>query len=248
LALDVLLNFSKAYLPAQIGGMMDAPLLLMSTLDPFEVDEARSMDVASSYPIAFYEKTLEHVDSKVMSNTIDIIGHRLGGQAQYEGYCFTHETFSINEGNLNSSYMKLGAMSNKIAAQLRLAEIIRAVECREVAEKVLTTHLLRDIMGNLSAFTKQKLRCKDCNAKYRRIPLSGQCSRCGGALLPTVYRKGIEKYLDVADELVRKYGLSNYYQQRIALIRDELSLLFSEIAIEASETDKGKQMKLGEFL
>ncbi len=249
LALDVLLNFSKAYLPAQIGGMMDAPLLLMSTLDPFEVDEARNMDVAASYPLAFYEKTLEHADPRLVSNMIDIIEHRLGNSAQYEGYCFTHETVSINEGNLSSSYMRLGAMSNKIAAQLHLAEVIRAVECRQVAEKVLTTHLMRDIIGNLSAFTKQKLRCKDCNAKYRRIPLTGKCSRCGGELLPTVYRKGIEKYLDVADELVNKYDLSLYYKQRIALVRDELSLMFSEApAAEEAEAEKGKQMKLGEFL
>jgi DNA polymerase II large subunit len=196
LALDVLLNFSKSYLPAQIGGMMDAPLLLISSIDPFEVDETRNMDVAFSYPYSFYEKTLEHADPKVISNIIDIVEHRLGTSAQFQGYGFTHQTFSINEGNLNSSYMKLGAMSNKIDAQLRLAEMIKAVDSKEVAEKVLTTHLLRDIAGNLSAFTKQKLRCKDCNAKYRRIPLSGKCTRCGGALLPTVYRKGIEKYLD----------------------------------------------------
>ncbi len=248
LALDVLLNFSKAYLPAQIGGMMDAPLLLMSTLDPFEVDEARNMDVASSYPLAFYEKSLEHTDPKVMGSLIDIIEHRLGKQAQFEGYGFTHQTFNINEGNLSSSYMRLGAMSNKIDAQLHLAEVIRAVDSRAVAEKVLTTHLLRDIMGNLSAFTKQKLRCKDCNAKYRRVPLSGKCSRCGGALVPTVYRKGIEKYLDTADGLVEKYGIGRYYQQRIALIRDELSSLFREDASEKPENEKGKQMKLGEFL
>jgi DNA polymerase II large subunit len=206
------------------------------------------MDVASFYPLAFYEKASEHTDSKAMGNVIDIIEHRLGKQAQFEGYSFTHQTFNINEGNLNSSYMKLGAMSNKINAQLRLAEIIKAVDSKEVAEKVLTTHLLRDIAGNLSAFTKQKLRCKDCNAKYRRVPLSGKCTRCGGALLPTVYRKGIEKYLDTADGLVQKYDLGRYYQQRLALIRDELSSLFKEATPEKTENDKGKQMKLGEFL
>ncbi|MCK5625495.1 DNA polymerase II large subunit, partial [Candidatus Bathyarchaeota archaeon] len=50
LMLDVLLNFSKAYLPSRIGGMMDAPLLLIPVINPFEVDEAQHLDVASSYP------------------------------------------------------------------------------------------------------------------------------------------------------------------------------------------------------
>jgi DNA polymerase II large subunit len=62
LVLDVLLNFSKAYLPAQIGGMMDAPLLLISVIDPFEVDEAQNLDVASSYPLAFYETAVKEND------------------------------------------------------------------------------------------------------------------------------------------------------------------------------------------
>lgn len=245
LALDVLLNFSKSYLPAQIGGMMDAPLLLISTIDPFEVDEARNMDVAFSYPLEFYEKTLEHADPKGVSKIIDIVEHRLGTPAQFEGYGFTHQTFNINEGNLNSAYMELGEMSNKLFAQLQLAEKIRAVDSREVARKVLTTHLIRDIAGNLTAFTKQKVRCKKCNAKYRRVPLSGKCSRCGGGLLLTVYRKGIEKYLDLADEVVHKYGLDKYYQQRMALIRDEIASLFKEAPVER---EKAKQVRLGEFL
>ncbi|MFH0897853.1 MAG: DNA polymerase II large subunit, partial [Candidatus Bathyarchaeota archaeon] len=244
LALDVLLNFSKCYLPAQIGGMMDAPLLLISTIDPFEVDETRNMDVAFSYPSSFYFKTLEHADPKAISDIIDIVGHRLGNSAQFEGYGYTHQTYSINEGNLDSAYMKLGAMSNKLSSQLQLAEIIRAVDPKEVAKKVLTTHLIRDIVGNLTAFTKQRMRCKKCNAKYRRIPLSGKCPRCGGELVLTVHRKGIEKYLEIADELVHKYDLG-YYQQRIALIRDELSLLFKETT---PEKPKEKQIELGEFM
>jgi len=109
----------------------------------------------------------------------------------------------------------------------------------------LKTHLIRDIVGNLTAFTRQKLRCKKCNLKFRRIPLTGKCTRCGGELVFTVFRKGIEKYLDLADELIRKYNIDDYYQQRIALIRDELSLLFKEVVVEQT---KDKQVKLGEFM
>ncbi|MDQ1279534.1 MAG: polymerase large subunit [Thermoproteota archaeon] len=242
LVLDVLLNFSKAYLPSQIGGMMDAPLLLISVVNPFEVDEAQNLDVASSYPIAFYEKTLEHADSKVVGKIIDVVEHRLGTPAQFEGYSFTQMTNDINEGNLESSYIKLGTMTNKLMGQLGLAEKLRAVDSREVAKKVLTTHFIRDMAGNLKAFTGQKFRCKKCNTKYRRIPLSGKCSRCGGGILLTVHQKGIEKYLDIAEELTKKYDIGVYYQQRIALVRDEINSLFKE------EKNNVKQIKLGEFM
>jgi DNA polymerase II large subunit len=141
--------------------------------------------------------------------------------------------------------MKLGAMSNKLSSQLQLADRIRAVDSREVAKRVLMTHLIRDIAGNLRAFTKQKVRCKACNTKYRRIPLSGKCSRCGGGLLPTVYRKGIEKYLNITEQIVQKYDLGTYSQQRIALIRDELNSLFKD---EVTERDIEKQVKLGAFM
>jgi DNA polymerase II large subunit len=245
LTLDVLLNFSKSYLPSRIGGMMDAPLLLLSTIDPFEVDETHNMDVVDFYPQAFFEKTLECTDSKIVKNIIDILEHRLGKASQFEGYAFTHKTSDLNAGNLNSSYMKLGAMSNKLDAQLQLAEKIVAVDAKEVAQKVLTTHLIRDIAGNLTAFTRQKMRCKKCNTKHRRVPLSGKCLRCGSDLLPTVYRKGIEKYLDVAENLIQKYALDIYYQQRITLMREEINSLFPE---ELPVIEDEKQLNLGEFM
>jgi DNA polymerase II large subunit len=253
LVLDVLLNFSKAYLPAQIGGMMDAPLLIISVVDPFEVDEAQNMDVARSYPLCFYEKTLAHEDSKVVAGMIDLVQHRLGTPAQFEGYSFTHHTHDINEGNLESSYMGLGTMANKLASQLELAEKIRAVEAKEVARRVLTTHIIQDIMGNLKAYAGQKLRCKKCNTKYRRIPLSGRCWRCGGELQMTVHRKGVEKYLGLAEGIVKKYDLDPYYAQRVSLIQNEIECLFKESerpkASKSTEVAvKGKQVKLGEFM
>ena len=253
LVLDVLLNFSKAYLPSHIGGMMDAPLLIISTVDPFEVDEAQNMDVARFYPLDFYSQTLMHGDPKVVASMIDVIQHRLGTSAQFEGYSFTHHTHDINEGNLESSYMGLGTMANKLASQLDLAEKIRAVDAKEVARRVLNTHLMQDIIGNLKAYVGQKLRCKRCNAKYRRIPLSGKCWRCGGELLMTVHRKGVEKYLGLAESIVKKYDLDPYYTQRVSLIQNEIECLFKEqmesnTSVSSAATIKGKQVKLGEFM
>lgn len=136
-------------------------------------------------------------------------------------------------------------MSEKMKGQLELAEKIRAVDAKDVARRVLSTHLMRDIAGNLKAFTGQKLRCKKCNTKYRRIPLNGKCSRCGGELLMTVHRKGIEKYISLAEEVVKKYELDAYYEQRLDLIKGEIEYLFREVE---NPTNQGKQVKLAEFL
>jgi len=95
-----------------------------------------------------------------------------------------------------------------------------------VAKKVLTTHFVRDIAGNLRAFTTQKFRCKSCNKKFRRMPLLGKCPACGGELSLTVYRGGIEKYLPAALQLIKKYGLSEYYAQRLSIVEDEIRTLF----------------------
>ena len=42
----------------------------------------------------------------------------------------------------------------------------------------------------------------------------------------TVHRGGIEKYIEVAHQLVRKYGLHRYYDQRLSLVEAEIVSLF----------------------
>jgi len=133
-------------------------------------------------------------------------------------------------------------MTDKLKGQLTLAKKIRAVDAKEVAMRVLTTHFIRDIAGNLKAFTGQRFRCKKCNTKYRRMPVVGICTRCGGELTQTVYRGGIEKYLDGAEGLIQQYGLTDYYHQRIDLIKDEIESIFN---FEAKQ--KVKQAKLSQF-
>ena len=227
LALDVFLNFSKAYLPAQIGGSMDAPLFVIRLVNPKEVQrQAQEMDVAAKYPLDFYERTQERILAKETVEMIDILKHRLGTEAQFEGLGFTVPVSSINLGNRKSVYKTLTSMKEKLKGQLELAEMIEAVDAKEVAEIVLTAHFIRDIAGNLRAFTTQKFRCKKCNRSYRRIPLKGRCQQCGGGLTLTVHRGGIEKYLQDAQELVTEYGLPEYYAQRLSLVEHEIRSLF----------------------
>jgi DNA polymerase II large subunit len=240
LALDVLLNFSRRYLPAQIGGIMDAPLLLIPFVNTKEVQrQAHDFDVDGVYSLEFYEKTLEKVEARQISSMIDIVSHRLGTEAQFEGFKFTTPVSNINLGNSTSAYKQFKSMIEKLNMQLELGEKIDAVDVRHVALKVLTTHFIRDIAGNLRAFSTQAFRCKSCNKRFRRLPLRGRCSFCGGALTLTVYRGGIEKYLEAAQRLIDKYDLPLYYSQRIALIKDEITSMF--------DNKKPKQVSLTDF-
>jgi len=241
LALDTLLNFSKEYLPAQIGGIMDAPLFIIPAVNPIEVQrQAHEVDVANAYPLLFYEKTLENAQPQRLKSVIGLIEHRLGSEAQFEGFGYTIPVSDINAGNRESAYKKLKRMTDKLNSQLQLAEKIKAVDARRVALVVLTTHFMRDISGNLRAFSTQGFRCKTCNKKFRRPPLKGVCTECGGPLTLTVYRGGIQKYLEAANQLIRKYKLPNYYAQRLMLIQEEINSLF--------EGKKPKQISLKDFI
>jgi DNA polymerase II large subunit len=240
LALDTLLNFSRDFLPSQIGGIMDAPILLIPFVNTKEVQrQAHDFDVSATYPIEFYQQTLFKGDARPISAFMDVISHRLGTEGQFEGFQFTTPCTDINLGNANSSYKEFKSMTDKLHMQLELGEKIEAVDAKRVALKVLNTHLMRDIAGNMRAFSTQGFRCKACNAKYRRLPLGGKCTRCGGALTLTVYRGNIEKYLKAAQQLVDKYGLPNYYTQRMNLIKEEITLMF--------DNKKPKQATLFDF-
>jgi len=240
LALDTLLNFSRIYLPAQIGGIMDAPILLIPFVNTKEVQrQAHDFDVDASYPLEFYHRTEEKSDVRAVSSIMDVISHRLGTEAQFEGFHFTTPVSNINLGNANSSYKEFKSMIEKLNMQLELGSRIDAVDVKRVALKVLTTHFIRDIAGNLRAFSTQGFRCKSCNKKFRRLPLKGKCPCCGGKLTLTVYRGGIEKYLVAAQKLVDTYGLPNYYTQRMDLIKEEIASMF--------DNKKPKQSKLFDF-
>jgi DNA polymerase II large subunit len=227
LALDTFLNFSKQYLPAQIGGIMDAPLFVIPVVNPVEVQrQAHEVDVTSQYPLFFYEKTAQKEAPHKVRNLIDLIEHRLNTVTQLQGFNYTVPVSNINMGNEKSVYKTFGRMITKLKHQLTLAEKISAVDVKTVAEKVLTTHFMRDIAGNLRAYSTQSFRCKACNKRFRRLPLRGCCLECSGPLTLTVYRGGIEKYLEAAQQLVDKYGLPEYYGQRLLLVKEEINSLF----------------------
>ncbi|XRO77148.1 DNA-directed DNA polymerase II large subunit [Methanocaldococcus sp. 10A] len=239
LLLDAFLNFSKKFLPDKRGGQMDAPLVLTTILDPKEVDgEVHNMDVVWSYPLEFYEKTLEMPSPKEVKELIETVEDRLGKPEQYEGLGYTHETSRIDLGPKVCAYKTLGSMLEKTNSQLSVAKKIRATDERDVAEKVIQSHFIPDLIGNLRAFSRQAVRCK-CGAKYRRIPLRGVCPKCGSKLILTVSKGAVEKYMDVAEKMAEEYNVNDYIKQRLKIIREGINSIF--------ENDKSKQVKLCDF-
>ena len=241
LLMDGLLNFSRSYLPDKRGGQMDAPLVLTTRIDPNEVDkEAHNIDITPKYPLEFYRATQKHTSPKDVAAHITTVSDRIGTTGEYEGTCFTHPTTNIAAGPKNSAYKTLETMIDKMNAQLYLATKIRAVDEGDVAERVIKSHFLPDLIGNLRAFTKQQVRCVKCNTKYRRPLLQNTCPRCNGRIVLTVHEGSVKKYLDTSKQVAEQYDISNYTKQRIELLENEIKSLF--------ENDRSKQKGLADFM
>ncbi|HDJ38487.1 MAG TPA: DNA polymerase II large subunit [Methanosarcinales archaeon] len=240
LLMDGLLNFSRSYLPAKRGGWMDAPLVLTTRLDPKEIDkEAHNIDIMDRYPLAFYEAAARFANPKDIEDLMDTVSKHLGTPAQYESM-FTHPASNIASGPVNSAYKTLGSMVDKMEAQLALARKINAVDEDDVAERVINSHFLPDMIGNLRAFSRQRIRCVKCGAKFRRPLLSDVCPKCRGKIILTVTEGSVKKYLDTSTRVAAEYEVYEYTRQRIEMIGLEIKSLF--------ESDKSRQMGLFEFM
>jgi DNA polymerase II large subunit len=242
LLLDPLLNFSRYYLPSKIGGRMDATLVISSVLDPNEIDsEAHNIDTLYKYPLEFYKATQKYSMPVEIEEKMNLVKNRLGTSDQYVNLGFNIPTNDINEGPITTSYKTYTTMEEKIDAQLHLAKIIKAVNDKKVAEKILATHFNPDILGNLRKFAVQNFRCVKCNEKFTRPPLSnaGKCPKCSNNVILTVNRGGIEKYIPRALKLCRDYNLDYYTIQKMELIEEYVESL--------TNNPKIKQQKLANF-
>jgi len=233
LLLDALLNFSRAFLPESRGALMDKPLVLTTRLETTEVDkEAHNVDVSSHYPLAFYRAAAQRRPSKEVEPLLDLVGHRLGSSRSLSEYGFTHDTHRIAGGPPRSAYREGRPMAELVERSVVLAAQIRAVDLPEAVTLVLNAHFLPDVMGNLKSYATQKFRCKECDASYRRPPLSGRCvvqrpgGRCEGELLSTVYEASVRKYLPLSQRLGAMEGITPYVRQRIQLLADSVATLF----------------------
>ena len=239
LLLDSLLNFSRSFLPDKRGGLMDAPLVLSTRIDPNEIDkEAHNIDLSTTYPLALYEAAERFAHPREVEPQVDTVGKRIGSVLQYEGFGYTVDTSDIAQGPLASAYGE-GSMLEKVDKQLALALRIRAVDPDDVVARIVVHHFLPDLIGNLKAFSSQQVRCTKCGQKYRRIPLRGRCLECGGNLTLTVHESSVKKYLEVSKKISQQFEVSNYLRQRLDLIEEAIASLFT--------SDKTQDLKLDDF-
>ncbi len=236
LIMDAFLNFSKSYLPESRGSTMDVPLVLTSILTPTEVDDmAFDLDIAWKYPLEFYEACEQY--KMPWEIKIRRIADTLDKPEQYEGMGFTHDTTNINAGVLCSAYKTIPSMEDKLKGQMALAMKIRAVDSADVAQLVIEKHFIRDTKGNLRKFSMQQFRCVNCNEKFRRPPLRGKCTDCGGKLIFTIAEGSVVKYLEPTISLANNYGVTPYLKQTIDLLKERIESVFGR--------DKERQSGLG---
>ncbi len=238
LLLDVLLNFSKQYLPSHRGAVQDAPIVLTSNLVASEVDDmVFDMDVVNEYPLELYEAALNYKQPSEVK--IEKLKERLGTEKQYMNFGFTHDTSDINVGVKCSAYKFLPTMKEKVFGQMAIAERIRAVDQDDVARLIIERHFLRDILGNLRKFSTQEFRCVKCNEKFRRPPLAGVCKKCNGKIIFTVSEGTVTKYLQPTISLANKYNLSPFLKQTLELTKRRIESVFG--------VEKERQEGLGKW-
>jgi DNA polymerase II large subunit len=229
LLMDAFLNFSYDFLPDKIGGLMDAPLLIQPIVLPHEVQrQAHNVDIASAYSLEFYEATWKLAKAADIAGMTETIKNRIGDARQFFDYGFTHLTNTLVTKAERSAYSTLNTMEEKLKMQFDTAKLINAVDANEVAAMVLATHILPDIIGNMRSYSSQTFRCTTCGAKFRRMPLMGKCIDCGCALIQTVTRGAVEKYLGIATDMCKQYKINDYLRSRIESIALELKLIFKE--------------------
>ncbi len=264
LLMDGLLNFSRQLLPNRRGGLMDAPLVLTTRLNPHEIDkEALNVDAAWNYSIEFYEASDKMLHSKEIEEIMGTVTSRLKESqfAALRGLGFTHGTDDISRGPSLSAYKTLETMKDKMNGQLALGHRLRAVDVSRVASTVVRSHFLPDLRGNLVAFTRQKVRCTKCGHSYRRMPLAGKCIMrvrfegqglrkyeskiesqqfCGGGLALTVSQGAVRKYIEITRHVIETYGVDQYTKQNVEWLVSSTDSLFNN--------DKSRQLSLSDFI
>jgi len=236
---DVLLNFSREFLPSHRGGTQDSPLVLNAKIDAGEVDDQiLDFELLREYPLDLYRKAFEKKHSSEVK-VYDVRAALRENKDPFDGAGYTHDTTDINDGVVCSNYKLLGTMQEKVQRQMELVEKIRAADTSETARLVIERHFIKDMKGNLRRFATQSFRCVGCNEILRRPPLTGVCPKCKGKLIFTVHEGGIKKYLEPALNIAKKYNLSTYLKQSLEITKRHIDSVFGK--------EKEQQEALGKW-
>jgi len=239
LLMDVLLNFSRKFLPDHRGGRQDAPLVLNAHIRAGEVDDQiLDLETCWEYPLEVYQGAEEGKHSSEVE--IETVKTRLKeGRDPFVDVGFTHDSSNFNKGIVNSSYKYLPTMKEKVGSQMELVSKLRSVDTGDVARLIIDRHFIRDIRGNLRKFSQQQFRCVACNEKFRRPPMIGKCTKCGGKVIFTISEGSIKKYLEPALELAENFEIPEYTKQCLDLAKVYIESIFGK--------EKDKQVELKQW-
>jgi DNA polymerase II large subunit len=227
LLMDMLLNFSKKFLPAHRGGTQDAPLVLNARIRAGEVDDMIfDVDISRKIPLKMFEAAEE--GKSPYDVEMEQVKGRLGSDREFSELWYSYDTEDINAGPMCSSYKLLPSMQEKVEAQMELCKKIRAVDTSDVARLIIERHFIRDTRGNLRKFSMQGFRCVGCNSKFRRPPLVGRCTSCGGKIIFTISEGSIMKYMQPALDLANKYGVGKYLLESLELTEMYIQSIFGK--------------------
>lgn len=229
---DVLLNFSRSFLPGHRGGTQDAPLVLNARIEAGEVDD-QILDLEAcpefTYPLELYQLAEQRKHSSEVKSILLVKDLLRENKNPFEHINFTHDTSDFNDSVICSAYKLLETMQDKVRHQMELVERIRAADTADTARLVIERHFIRDMRGNLRKFSMQQFRCVQCNEIIRRPPLNGRCPACGrGKIIFTIHEGGIKKYLEPAIELITTYNLSPYIKQSIEITKRYIDSVFGK--------------------
>ena len=235
---DVLINFSRKFLPSHRGGTQDAPLVLNGQVRAKEVDDQiLDFELVDKYPLELYEKAEKKLHSGEIE--IEMVKQRIArGEDPYVNTGFTHDTINFNLGATCSSYKTLPTMKDKVESQMRLCSKLRSVDQGDVARLIIDRHFIRDLKGNLRKFSQQKFRCGKCNTSFRRPPLNGKCPNCPGKIIFTISYGSIVKYLEPALDLTRNYNVPIYITQDLELTKKYIESIFGKDNEKQESMDK----------
>ena len=227
LLMDLLLNFSRSFLPAHRGGTQDAPLVLNTYIKAGDVDDQILDFETGPYPLELYELSEQGKHSSEVK--IENVRQRLkDGKGAFSDLFITHNNSDINLGVTNTSYKILPSMAEKVDKQMELCSKIRAVDVTDVARLIIERHFIRDTRGNLRKFSMQRFRCSSCNEKYRRPPLTGGCTKCGKKIIFTISEGSILKYMQKSLDLAREYDVGKYILENLELTEMYIQSIFGK--------------------
>ena len=197
LLLDVLVNFSRDYLPASHGGSMDTPTIL-NLVDNWKDLLTYSKLIFIRQNQFFYSNLgKKSLESKVLSYEIAQINQIPLDQ---------HITNDISEVILENK-LRDKKIFDRIQIALNSLKTIRAVEEEVFVDNILINDFLSKINSSIVRFFKQPIRCRNCRRTFRRVPLSMNCPFCHKKTLELTLSKGwVLRYMETISQLADQYS------------------------------------------